>query len=432
MVSGRQTTLTTRGFSRTALAALLGAVMTAGMAPAAYAQSAPRSGSSQGSNTSTSTSTSGSNAKADAKANAKADARAMLGGGPPGQGAPEAQDDNGNTFVWGGTSSMSVYESDENGKKIHVEVRDGKVTRAEIDGKAVPQDRIEKDGETVRLKDADGNVVFEHKFEGADSSGLQRTLILNGAPSGTWNLRAPKVAAGVPVEPPKVMIGVTMAEPDSSLRGHLGLEEGKATMITAVYDGLPAAKAGIDPYDIIVAVNGKEPAGQEDVRKVLKSLNAGDKVVLGVIHRGVKHDVTIAVEAFDAEKFKSAKVRAITASNGQDRLAPIAVGSVDGGNGDYARFFHSLMGRTDGSMQWFTPDQQEEMTRKLQAEAAMARDKVQAEVEKLHDRLGSVDFEQQMTQMREQMKKMQEMIEEMWKSRSAEPKQDAEPNKNKS
>ncbi len=52
------------------------------------------------------------------------------------------------------------------------------------------------------------------------------------------------------------MIGVHLGDPGKALRKHLRLEPGEGTMISGLYKGLAADKAGLQQYDIIIAVDG--------------------------------------------------------------------------------------------------------------------------------------------------------------------------------
>lgn len=55
-----------------------------------------------------------------------------------------------------------------------------------------------------------------------------------------------------PAELPKYMIGVSLAEVPASLRAHITIDEGMGLMVGAVIPDSPAAKAGLQQYDIIL------------------------------------------------------------------------------------------------------------------------------------------------------------------------------------
>lgn len=241
-------------------------------------------------------------------------------------------------------SSYSLVAS-ENGRTIRLEMADGVVTRAEIDGKVVPDDRIENDNGTVRLKDESGAVIYEHTLPGGPStrdfaafdldspawraltrpwsssrfgpgqgaSGQAgpgwRTFSWSSNDDDDWTVSAPGSAEEV--KAPPVMMGVQLGTADSTLCGHLGLDREKVTLLAGVHEGLPAAAAGLEPYDLIVAVNGSDNAGPSDVRKALEDKKPGDTLNLTVIHKGQRKDVTVTLEAYDRGRLDTAKARRI-------------------------------------------------------------------------------------------------------------------------
>lgn len=109
--------------------------------------------------------------------------------------------------------------------------------------------------------------------------------------------------------PPKVMIGLTMDEPSAPLRSHLGLLEGRSTLVTAVVPSLPAAAAGIEVFDVIVAVDGKDAASPADIRRVLAGTEPGGSLPLRIIRGCEAQDVVVTVEAFDRERMAAAAGR---------------------------------------------------------------------------------------------------------------------------
>ncbi len=224
--------------------------------------------------------------------------------------------------------SSYTYKGNTDGRMVVLEIRNGVVVRAEIDGRPVPDGQIEREGSAIRLKNEKGEVLFEHQVPSSTAGGvpeLARMMLgLPGVPGVTGVIPGGARAISAPdeAEAPKVMIGVQMASPDGSLRGHLGLKDGAATMISAVHEGLPASKAGLSPYDIIVSVDGNERAGPNELRGALKDKKPGESIKLGVIQRGVRKDLVLTLEAYDRKKLDDAKVNAIADSqtwNGWNR-----------------------------------------------------------------------------------------------------------------
>lgn len=242
----------------------------------------------------------------------------------------------------GGQPGVDVQSSysmsaNENGHTYKIEMKNGVVTLAQIDGQNVPDDRIENDGNAVRLKNDKGEVVFESRIPGDTDDagggfaavapdvpfwigGNAGKLGLNGL--GSLGLNGPQASmlATEPNETPSVMMGVQMGVPDSTLCGHLGIERDRSTLVTAVHETLPAAAAGLEPYDIIVSIDGKDGASPVMIREALMGKKPGDTLSLGVIHKGVRKDVSIKLDAYDRQKLTSVKVDRI-ASDGHDVFA---------------------------------------------------------------------------------------------------------------
>lgn len=223
--------------------------------------------------------------------------------------------------------TVTIVEND--GKRtVKLEISNGEIRTAEIDGKSVPADRIERDGDTVRLKNEAGEVVYEYNLAGEDSaSGTANAFATPFGHGGSnWaERRAFRHSFGtrggtqdpdatiVKVETPKVMIGVQLVEPDSAIRGHFGLKRGEASMVASVFEGLPASNAGLEPYDIIVGINGKTPVSTDDVREALRDQAAGANVNIDVIKKGQRTTLKVVPESYDADKLHNAKRKSVAA-----------------------------------------------------------------------------------------------------------------------
>ena len=85
----------------------------------------------------------------------------------------------------------------------------------------------------------------------------------------------------------------------SSGRAYLGVRVativGGGVLVSAIVPGGPAAKAGIKPGDVILAVNGK-PAPTADVLvSVLADLHPGQKVPVKLLRHGKELTVTVTL-----------------------------------------------------------------------------------------------------------------------------------------
>ncbi len=335
------------------------------------------------------------------------------------------------------SSTWSMTQSVD-GRTISVSSKDGKVS-ADVDGTPVPANRIiQKDG-SVRINDEKGESIFETAVPGSEPIVRAGPVTFPNTPGSLGGLttRGGRITFANPgdrtvhmsMDVPKVMVGVQLVEPDSSLRGHLGLKENETTLISAVYEGLAAAQAGLEPYDIVVAINGKPPASPELVRKSLRETEPGKSIALDVIHRGVKKTVTITVEKYDEQKLEGAKINSIAASASSPSAVAIAGDPNDPGaaaswglGGSRHPFVATVPGAPGQPSKSITfwgragADQQEEMAKRLQELAERDRLREQA--------MGGAAGQHMMDLNRvmdERMKKMEEMMQRMMEQRNTIP-----------
>jgi hypothetical protein len=195
----------------------------------------------------------------------------------------------------------------ENGRDIRVEQRGEKVT-ATINGKEVPADAVTVKNGTVEVRDADGKTVLKEEWP-------EMNVISH--PFNTFTVPAVPPIAPVPplppgvtwpgvdeVETPRVMMGITMENAEDGVVEQLGLPKGEYPVIQTVPEGLPAAKAGLQPKDLIVSIDGKSAEGTDGVRDVLKSKKAGDTINVEVVRKGNHIKLDVKLEAFDGKRFK--------------------------------------------------------------------------------------------------------------------------------
>ncbi len=203
--------------------------------------------------------------------------------------------------------------------------RDGELS-ATVDGEPVPAER---------LREEDGAIVIL----GADGEEFRRFPILDVFRRNDGAFRAADmfrpddaerlgrgVVGGATIDPPATMLGVHLESPGDVVAAQLGIDPVDATVVTGVLADLPADAGGLRPFDVIVAIDGTAPAPPEAVRGVLADAEPGDELELTVIRRGDRRDVTITLEAWDADRMSEATLR----------------GRVAGGTGGAASVFGRL------------------------------------------------------------------------------------------
>ncbi|MBL8990898.1 MAG: PDZ domain-containing protein [Phycisphaerae bacterium] len=190
-----------------------------------------------------------------------------------------------------------------------IRVQDGKVLELKKNGESIPADRVTVTADRVVVLDDQGKVIMD-AAAGSPRAGDSRPRVT--AFRGSF-ARGPMEgqAAGFDPEAPKppVMVGVRMAQPSPALLRHLKIEPGKAILVAGVAEGLPAAQAGLKPYDLLVAVNDTPVTSENTLREVLTSMKAkpGDTIRLSVVQEGQRKELNVTLSAFDEDKMMNGK-----------------------------------------------------------------------------------------------------------------------------
>ena len=78
-------------------------------------------------------------------------------------------------------------------------------------------------------------------------------------------------------------LGVTIADPDSITDKELGLDGYSGAFVHNLYTDSPAGRAGIQPGDYIISVDGKNITDYRQFTREVGDIKAGDKITLGII-----------------------------------------------------------------------------------------------------------------------------------------------------
>lgn len=81
-------------------------------------------------------------------------------------------------------------------------------------------------------------------------------------------------------------LGVVIQDLTPDLASAFGIRSKEGAVVSQIEDGSPAARAGLKPGDVIVAVNGRPVAGSADLRNVIGLLRVGQKVEIEVVRNG--------------------------------------------------------------------------------------------------------------------------------------------------
>lgn len=336
--------------------------------------------------------------------------------------------------------TKTIVEND--GKRTVKLTINNDVVSAEIDGTPVPADRIIREGDSYRIKDASGEVIYSYEAHSGAPHAIElrhRNDAIHGSGGSTpraWafstspgNARAfsgsgfaSQPDAVAQIELPKVMIGVQLADPDGALRGHFGLKRGEATLISGVYEGLPAASAGLEPYDIVVSVDGKSPAGPDELRQALRAVDAGKSIQLTVLKKGERKTLSVTPEKYDAERMKKSKMTSISA--GDDPfgvttavagLAPLASGNFFPGGMSRAGTLVIPNGQGGVSEPWIdVREENEELQRRMEEMLDEWKERLDSRMERLkaaeEARRGAIDANRATT---DQIRQLEEMLKSL-------------------
>lgn len=182
---------------------------------------------------------------------------------------------------------MSMTESDGT-NTYTLSIINGEAT-AQINGEAVPADRLRKKGSSYEVLDKEGKVVHSFRVMGLDGGRSGRMWMQGGR--GAPDAEGQPQGIVVQGRRPRVMIGINMSD-----------AEGGGVTVDNVVPGLPASRGGLQEKDRIVKIDGKEIGSTSDVREVLRGKETGDEMVV-VVRRGEEtKDIALKLDAFDAER----------------------------------------------------------------------------------------------------------------------------------
>lgn len=197
----------------------------------------------------------------------------------------------------------------EGGHAIDVRVEDGKTT-VRVDGREITADRIRHEDGRIIILDEDGEPM-EHVGSIWVTDGSEPSIMHlgDGAAFATVGPHALKLAPRPDAPPPPVMLGISMSEPGAALRSHLGLEAGTATLVTSVYEGLPAHAGGLREHDVVTGIDGAEGAEPDAIRAALMERGDGDCLRLSIIRAGAPETVTVPLREYDGQLMHEALLR---------------------------------------------------------------------------------------------------------------------------
>ncbi|MDD5275902.1 MAG: DegQ family serine endoprotease [Methylovulum sp.] len=91
------------------------------------------------------------------------------------------------------------------------------------------------------------------------------------------------------------LLGVTTQDLTPDLVNAFNLQNKHGAVISRIESNSPAAKAGLEPGDIIVAANDRAVKDSHDIRNIIGLMQIGDKVAIDYYHGNEKKQVTATI-----------------------------------------------------------------------------------------------------------------------------------------
>jgi serine protease Do len=91
-------------------------------------------------------------------------------------------------------------------------------------------------------------------------------------------------------------LGVGIQAVTEELAGKFGVKDGQGVLINEVFEGDPAAKAGLQPGDIIVEVNGESVDTPQSLSRLIAGFGPGNSISLVIMRDGKKKKFKVTLE----------------------------------------------------------------------------------------------------------------------------------------
>ena len=102
-------------------------------------------------------------------------------------------------------------------------------------------------------------------------------------------------------------LGVSIQEVNQSLAESFGLSKPAGALVSSVENDSPAAKAGLEPGDVIMSLNGKEIQSSNELPPLVAAIRPGDNAKMQIWRKGGMREITVKVGGVKEEKAVSAE-----------------------------------------------------------------------------------------------------------------------------
>lgn len=98
---------------------------------------------------------------------------------------------------------------------------------------------------------------------------------------------------------PRTMLGVILQPISGVVASQLNIKDGEAIIIDECFSGLPADRAHLQKYDIILSCDGKRPISKQSFTQILNRAEPGDRLNLIVLRGGQEVEIEVPLAAYD-------------------------------------------------------------------------------------------------------------------------------------
>ncbi|WVT76542.1 DegQ family serine endoprotease (plasmid) [Sinorhizobium chiapasense] len=127
-------------------------------------------------------------------------------------------------------------------------------------------------------------------------------------------------------------VGVAIQDLTSDIAEVLGISETRGAVVGSVERGTPAARAGLQAGDVIVAVDKHPISGSADLRNRVGLAPVGSEIEVEYLRDGSRKTITLRVEPEGVNNTGAALPRALEGAHFQDAGGNVVVASVDEGS----------------------------------------------------------------------------------------------------
>lgn len=96
-------------------------------------------------------------------------------------------------------------------------------------------------------------------------------------------------------------LGVSLRPLDETMRTQLGLGAGEGILVESIVDESPAARAGLQAFDVLLAWNQTQLGSIDALKQAVLAARAGDKIKLLVLRKGERLTLEVELAARPAE-----------------------------------------------------------------------------------------------------------------------------------